>query len=574
MREQEKMVSYDRLAVLALRLALTLTLTLAIGGCSQGSSFLGSANRSIFGAGQSDALAVDAGPGLITNFAGVVVADEPRAAVVGRNILSAGGNAADAAIAAYFAMSVTLPGSAGIGGGGNCLIHDATDGRDDALVFVPFNYLAQLTQGAGRFPGRDIAMVPGNPRGMAALHARYGQKRWGQLLAPAIEMARDGHTVSRALADQLATAPVDLRNNPDFARVFGRGGFLLGEGDVLLQPELANFLARLTSQDPILLYDGEFAREFVAAANSTGVLMTVADMDAYAPEFLTPVSLEFGSHVLQFAPPPGDGSALIALQMAFLADDDRYVRSDVPTKTHLFAEAQILAMAGLQDWVRNFTAIASQNDLIGPAILRAMEGRYDPQRHIPPGPNLTRTALDLVHDSAGLVTVDRFGSSVACSFSMNAPFGIGKMVPGTGVILGAPMADPGALASPTGVAMMVNKVNNLVFYAAASGGGLGGVSALAQVTAFLLHDQMSLADAIAAPRVLAAYGRDDILLYENRLAASLVDGLGRRGHRLVASERIGSVSAVYCPEGLPRVPVCVAQADPRVNGIVAPVASR
>ncbi len=555
-----------------------LTLALVITGCSENSSILGSATQSIFGngqpRGQREVVLADVGPGVIANFAGVVVADEPRAAVIGRNVLSLGGNAADAAIAAYFAMAVTLPGSAGLGGGGNCLIHNVADGRDDALIFVPFNYLNQLAQGAGRFPGRDIAMVPGNPRGMAALHARYGRKRWEQLIAPAIELARDGHTISRALADQLASAPVQVRNSPDFARTFGRGGFLLGEGDVLVQPELADFLGRLTAQDPILLYDGDFAREFVSAVNSTGVVMAFDDMDNYAPEFLAPISLEFGSHVLNFAPPPGDGSALAAAQMAFFTDQDRYIRSDAQSKTHMFAEAQLLAMAGLQDWVLNLTASTTQNDLIGPVILQAMAGRYDAQRHIPPGPNLTRTALDLVHDSAGLVAVDRFGSSVACSFSMNAPFGIGKIVPGTGVILGAPMADPGALATPTGVAMLVNKVNNLVFYAAASGGGLGGVSALAQVTALVLHDNKTLVDAIATPRVQAAYGREDILLYENGLARSLIDGLGNRGHRLIGSATIGSVSAVHCPGGLPRSPVCSAQADPRVSGVAAPVASR
>lgn len=504
---------------------------------------------------------------LIEEFSGAVVADEPLAAITGRNILSAGGSAADAAIAAYFAMAVTLPGTAGLGGGGTCLIHDPASERRDALVFIPLNYMAQMSASRGR-ARQDLAMVPGNPRGMFALHARYGRMRWPALLQPAITLAR-GHDVSRAAANQLAGAPARFRSDPAFLRIFGSNGRLLTEGQPLVQNELAGFLSLLSAEDPVNLYDGDLANQFAAAAQRMGISMTVADLSGFAPEFLPPVVVELGSNDLLFVPPPGDGSVLAAEQYAFLHADRRYARADAATRAHLSAEAQLISLAGLQDWVRNLTPTTSPEELVAPAALQTMARRYNSSRHDPPTDILSRSSLDVDHGSSGLVVVDRTGAAVACSLSMNAPFGIGRFVPGTGILLGAPMADPGALATPTGVAIAINGVNQVLFFAAASGGGIGGVGALAQVIASVFDDGLSLEDAVAQGRVHAAYGRDDVLLYESRLGAAIADSLGGRGHQTVTVEKIGSVSAILCSDGLPRSPACEVVVDQRGDGIAA-----
>ncbi|CAN0574953.1 unnamed protein product [Laminaria digitata] len=108
------------------------------------------------------------------NFGGVV-SDEPRSALIGRDILSAGGNAVDAAVATYFALSVTYPGAATLGGGGMCVVYRGQDETVEAIDFRPALFAS----------GNRAVMIPGAVRGMFALHARYGRLKWEALLLPA-----------------------------------------------------------------------------------------------------------------------------------------------------------------------------------------------------------------------------------------------------------------------------------------------------------------------------------------------------------------------------------------------------
>src|SRR5579871_628379 len=125
-------------------------------------------------------------------YLGGVVADEPHAALVGREVLVGGGTAGDAAVATYFALSATLPSTAGLGGGGVCVGYDPDRKRMETIEFLP-----RPTKGGGM-------AVPANVRGMALLHARFGHLPWTQLLAPAEQLARIGTEVSRAFANDLS----------------------------------------------------------------------------------------------------------------------------------------------------------------------------------------------------------------------------------------------------------------------------------------------------------------------------------------------------------------------------------
>ncbi len=113
----------------------------------------------------------------IDGFRAGVVADEPRAALIGRTVIAGGGNAADGVVAAYFAMAVTLPSVAGLGGGGICIAHDADKKTTDVIDFLP------------RAAAGGAVAVPGNVRGMAALNARYGKLQFAALVGPAESLA-------------------------------------------------------------------------------------------------------------------------------------------------------------------------------------------------------------------------------------------------------------------------------------------------------------------------------------------------------------------------------------------------
>lgn len=136
--------------------------------------------------------------GHIEGFAGLVAADEPRAVSVGRDVLSAGGNATDAAVAMAFTLTATLPSQAGLGGGGTCLVYNQPAKKVEVLDF-----LSPPPAATGPKTIRPSA-IPTLPRGLFALHSKYGRLRWEQLMAPAETYARLGIPASRAFTQQLA----------------------------------------------------------------------------------------------------------------------------------------------------------------------------------------------------------------------------------------------------------------------------------------------------------------------------------------------------------------------------------
>lgn len=231
------------------------------------------------------------------------MADEPRAALVGRDVLTAGGRAADAAIAAYFTMAVTMPSAASLGGGGACVMHDFYEKRDEAMLFLPV-----LARG-----NAEAGVVPGNVRGLFALHARYGRLTWADLLLPAELLARDGYAISRAFARDLAREAVRLAGDPAagaaFAVVSGRAP---AEGTVVRQVELAAVLAALRTRGPGDLYVGQLARAYVEATTGVGWRITPEDMRDYVPVLGPPVQETDGNDMLTATPAPTGGPAALA----------------------------------------------------------------------------------------------------------------------------------------------------------------------------------------------------------------------------------------------------------------------
>ena len=184
--------------------------------------------------------------GFVEGFLGGVMADEPNAALAGRDVLSAGGTAADAAVAAYFTLAVTLPSAASLGGGGICLVHDSESGTVETLDFI-----ARAPASVPATATRPTA-IPGNPRGFFALHAKYGRLPWEQLVASAEEKARFGALVSRAFSRDLAEVGAALLVEPKTRQIFGRadGRSVLSEGEVLVQIELASVLSQIRRHGP------------------------------------------------------------------------------------------------------------------------------------------------------------------------------------------------------------------------------------------------------------------------------------------------------------------------------------
>jgi gamma-glutamyltranspeptidase/glutathione hydrolase len=502
---------------------------------------------------------------IVTGFFGGVAVDEPRAALIGRDVLQIGGSAADAATAVYFALSVTMPSAASLGGGGLCVYFDSESGTVEALDFLT-RPPASVPPGTPRPNG-----VPGNPRGFFALHAKYGVLRWNELLRPSLQLARFGTQVSRAFARQLDAARDDLESGPEIARVFARpsGGGLVREGDFLEQVDLATVLGRILSKGPGDFYSGQLAHQLVDAAAAAGGYLSIDDLRAYVPRWRPTVAFEQTNWTAHFAPPPALAGTVGHAMLAML-EDAGYGDAEPDEQAHLMAETAMRAFADRAGWSGDLSQPAAQPEALSdPARYDALMASYAEDRHTVADALTPRPNTPFENASATtFIAVDAYGSAAACAISMNSLFGTGRMAPGMGLFLAAPEGE-GRGPSPLGPVIVMNGFTNQLFFAGAASGGLAAPTALTGVLARTLLAGEPMDSAIAQPRV-HHHGLPDVTYVEEALSPDIVEALETRTHTVRKTPVLGRVNALICPNGLTRESEsCQVAADPRGPGLAA-----
>lgn len=490
--------------------------------------------------------------GHITGFGGMVAVDEPRAALLGRDVLSAGGTAADAATAIYFTLAVTYPSTASLGGGGTCIVHDSGKKKTEVLDFP-----ALPSQQSGSLP----SAVPANPRGFFALHAKYGKLRWESLLIEPERLARSGTPVSRALASDLARGLPVIGRDPAARAVFMRAdGSVLREGDTLQQPHLAGMISTLRHQTGNF-YVGPQARDLVKGAQAAGGTLSLEDLRDIRPTWRDAIAVKIGTETAWFAPPPSAGSAMAAQLVAALWP--RWGNTDAAERTHLLAETSARAFGERARWMRpNGWSEESPSALVADSRIETMMAGYAADRHQP-----VASAVAPPTDSqsgTGFAVLDAEGTAVACSVTSHGLFGNGRMAPGTGIMLSGV---PGLNGPPaTAVMITANNHNGTVrFIGAASGGGTAA-SALAQSFLLAAKDGKPLSEALAQPRLVHA-GKPDAVFVETGAIALDPAPLASRGHQISATPMPSRVEAIYCPQGPKNSEGCDMATDPRGFGL-------
>lgn len=259
--------------------------------------------------------------GYVSGFAGFVSAEEPRAAVIGSETLSAGGTAADAAVAMAATLTVTMPSRAGWMGGGVCLSRQPKDKSVRVYAFMP-----------EALPGGGYA--PGMPRGIYALHAASGVLRWEQILTPAENIARFGAPVSRAFARDLQTLGSPTALGAEVRSAFTRAdGALLREGDNMLQLRTAGVLTSLRIKGAGDAYNGGIAA-LIAQANPERLEARRAALRAYAVRQVEPITVDVENETAFFPPAPFAGAdAAAAWAAAAKAERVAPARAVAPAPT-------------------------------------------------------------------------------------------------------------------------------------------------------------------------------------------------------------------------------------------------
>lgn len=503
--------------------------------------------------------------GFVEGFIGGVATDEPRAALVGRDILASGGTAADAAVAVYFTLAVTMPSAASIGGGGVCVIHDQENGEVIALDFLA-RAPASIPANASR-----PSAIPGNPRGFFAMHARYGALRWQQLVSPGANFARFGTQVSRSLARDLTIASEALSADPEIISIFAsaKTGKLVTEGEFLKQIDLSIVLGRMGVNGPGDFYTGQGASDYVESVNRAGGSLSLSDLRTYQPVWRDTIKVQIGDEFAHFAPPPAAAGGLAAAMLRMLTTDNRFASSSVDERTHLLAETAMRAYADRTRWMLESGETRwSVAELADPARLDQDMESYDPDRHTPVQELVQKPARRSENPSGtSFVTVDQMGNAVACSLTMNNLFGAGRVAPGTGVMLATVPGRGGRGATSLGPMIVANPYNKNLYWAGAASGGVAAPTALMNVAAQSILAERSIANAMMEKRVHHG-GEPDTTYYEIGMNQDVVDGLTARGHKLVGAPAIGRVNAMSCFNGLPAAPdSCEIGADPRGFGL-------
>ncbi len=382
----------------------------------------------------------------------MVVTAQHAASDVGAAILSAGGNAIDAAVAVGYALAVTHPCCGNIGGGGFMTIHLA-DGRD---TFINFREKAPLAARADMFldtAGNPVAAksrdgylavgVPGTVLGLETALQKYGTLPRAKLLAPAIQLAQQGFVLTQGDVDVLADAAAAFRAQPNVAALFLNHGVPYAAGARLVQKNLAATLRKISDAGPDVFYRGPIADAVVHASQANGGILTKADFDKYTVTESAPISCMYRSYTVISAPPPSSGGVTLCEMLQLL---DGYNLQALGRGTgeslHLMAEAMRYAYRDRNTYLGDPAFIDNPvARLLSPLHMQSIRGRIQAHHATPSAALGEEAAADEHATTTHYSIVDRLGNAVAVTFTINDDFGAKVIAGDTGFFLNDEMDD-------------------------------------------------------------------------------------------------------------------------------------
>jgi len=386
-----------------------------------------------------------------TGTQGMVATTDMRATRVGIEVLQQGGNAIDAAIAVGFALAVVHPSAGNIGGGGFAVVRMA-DGETAALDFrekAPLSLTPDDFQDDEGKPtdksriGHLAVGVPGTVAGLAELHERYGSLRWNQLVAPAIDLAENGFTVTESLNRGLARRASVMTQFATTQQVFYPGGEPPRVGSNFRQPMLAQTLRLIAADGRNAFYRGQIADLIVDEMREGGGLIRHEDLSRYQAVWREPITFEYRGHTVISMPPPSSGGITIAEILNILEGYDvGSMGFNSFDAIHLTVESFRRAFAdrnyylGDPDYVDIPVAELISDEHAAELRASISRGRASPSEQFNRVPVLSEGS-NTTHYSI----VDGQGNAVAVTYTLNSGYGSGVTVGRAGFLLNNEMDD-------------------------------------------------------------------------------------------------------------------------------------
>ena len=371
----------------------------------------------------------------------IVSTSHPLAAQAGLRMIANGGNAVDAAIAAAAAMTIVEPCSNGLGSDAFCILWDgeALHGLNASGpapgAWTP-DYFRRKHGADAKAPpvrGWDSVSVPGAVASWVALSERFGKLPFADLLAPAIDIAERGYIVPVVLGQKwmLAAQVADLVSQPGFAQTFLPHGRAPLVGELFRMPAAARMLRAIAATKGDALYGGEIAESLARCAGAQGGAMTVADLAAYRPEWVTPIAKNYRGYTLHEIPPNGQGIAALMALGILQHFDMAALPVDGPASMHLQIEAMKLAFADTYRYVsEGATMEVTPEQMLDDAYLASRAKLIDPKRAQDFG-----AGNPVKGGTIYLTAADESGMMVSFIQSNYMGFGSGVVIPDWGLSL-------------------------------------------------------------------------------------------------------------------------------------------
>jgi gamma-glutamyltranspeptidase/glutathione hydrolase len=520
----------------------------------------------------------------------------PLATRAGEEILAAGGNAFDAAVAISAALAVVEPYASGLGGGGFWLLHEAGSGRQvlvDGREVAPAAATRDMyldaqgqPQAALSTSGPLAAGIPGEPAALAHIAKQYGRLPLAASLAPAIRYAEQGIETSRGIGMGLTFRAEAARNSPAFSAIYMPGGKPVQAGTTLRFRDLARTLRKLAADGHDGFYRGSVARQLVVGVQAAGGIWTRDDLAAYKVVEREPIRVQYRDATLVMAPPPSSGGVVIGDALNILRAWDLGRLQSVERK-HLTVEA-------LRRAYRDRAMYLGDPAFVPMPIERLLNPWYaDGQR--------TSIRLDRATPSDALPGIepavsggtntthfsvlDKAGNRVAGTLSINTWFGAVFIPPGTGVILNNEMDDFSIKSgTPNSFELLGAEANAIApgkrmlssmsptFIESPRGLAILGTPGGSRIISMVLLSALAWMDGgdaqemVGLKRFHHQYYPDVVVYEEGALTAGEKAGLEARGHKLEPSPRsFGNMQVITWDRATGKVD---AASDPRGGGEV------
>ncbi len=519
---------------------------------------------------------------------GMAATAHPLASQAAIAILTKGGNAFDAAVAASFVISVVRPQSTGIGGGGFLLTWDPKDKTTDVYDFrerAPalasrdmylnkdgserdHSFVGKVVPNAS-LNGHLAIGVPGLVAGLLDVQSKKGKLKLPVVMQPAIDIAENGFPVYEGLAEDILDRKDVLNLFPSSQKIFLPNGIALKAGDKLVQKDLAWTLKQIAAKGKDGFYKGTVAERIVSEMKKGGGILSAKDLTDYKVKKREPVSGTYRNFKIVSMPPPSSGGVHIIQMLNMLENTDYSSFPHGSTESiHILSEVMRRAFAdraeylGDPDFVKVPLKGLTSKDYAKKLFATIELKKATPSSAVKPGIPQAYESPSTTH----LSIIDLEGNAVSSTQTINYTFGSCVVAEGTGIVLNNEMDDfskkPGtanvfglvgneANAIAAGKTMLSSMSPTLLFdkddkllFAIGSPGGPRIINATLQTIINIVDHKMPLDQAVHAARIHHQWNPDLLRVEAGTLTPEVTKSLEALGHKIESVNTIGDVQAV------------------------------